>query len=173
MLFAFTPLKVLAEGEIVAQEVVIEATPSSEYSLPYPGILPDHPLYFLKQLRDKVYDFFTRDPVRKTEFKLLMADKRMNMALMLSEKGNNSLAVDTIVDAVAYYNDSVSSLLSISQSQTNTNELQIKLFNAVNAYQPIIVKYMQSVDGVDAVDAEKLTDAYNIIVAGVKSLPRQ
>jgi len=27
----------------------------SEYALPYPGILPDHPLYFLKDFRDKNY----------------------------------------------------------------------------------------------------------------------
>ncbi len=57
-----------------------------EYTLAYPGLLPDHPLYPLKVIRDKIYDFFLSDLVKKSEFKLLMADKRLFMAIMLKDR---------------------------------------------------------------------------------------
>lgn len=47
----------------------------SEYVLPYPGILHNHPLYFLKDFRDRVIELLIVDPVRKSEFYLLQADK--------------------------------------------------------------------------------------------------
>ncbi|HSW97310.1 MAG TPA: hypothetical protein VLF89_05800, partial [Candidatus Saccharimonadales bacterium] len=33
-----------------------------QYDLPYPGLLPDNPLYSLKVLRDKIVEFFISDP---------------------------------------------------------------------------------------------------------------
>lgn len=181
-LFLFTPFALastyaqddveitgLVEGQQTSVETVTQATPSSEYMLPYPGMLPDNPLYTLKVLRDKIYDFFTRDPVKKTQFKLLMADKRMNMAKILSQqKGNNSLASDTIVDAVSYYNDAVNIFLLIDSKQVSTNGLDPHLKEAGKAYQSIITNYIQTFE---SVDAEKLTDAYNVVVSNFQKLP--
>lgn len=65
------------------------------YELPYPGILPDHPLYPLKVTRDRVLEFFTRDNLKKANLYLLFSDKRLKMAEYLSKKGKNDLAVTT------------------------------------------------------------------------------
>lgn len=72
-LFAFVTLfvKDLSKFSVLAVE---------EYELPYPGILPNHPLYLLKAGRDRVLEVFTRNPMRKAELYLLFADKRINMA---------------------------------------------------------------------------------------------
>ena len=51
-----------------------------QYELPYPGILPDNPLYFLKAIRDNVLGFFITDPLKKADYSLLMADKRLQSA---------------------------------------------------------------------------------------------
>ena len=39
-----------------------------KYELPYPGILPDNPLYFLKQIRDWIMERLITDPLKKIEF---------------------------------------------------------------------------------------------------------
>lgn len=89
----------------LAQEGKPEASPSPtiEYLLPYPGILPDHPLYFLKVLRDKILDLLIKDPIKKIEFNLLMADKRLNMGIFLMEKGKPSLAEVTVSKGEKYF----------------------------------------------------------------------
>src|SRR3989344_6985739 len=48
-----------------------------EYTLPYPGILPDNLLYPIKVFRDRIVSFLISDPLKKAEFNLLQADKRL------------------------------------------------------------------------------------------------
>lgn len=72
-----------------------QASVSADYNLPYPGILPDHPLYKLKVLRDKVTTFLIRDPIKKAEYHLLLADKRIYMSRLLVDKGKIALAKET------------------------------------------------------------------------------
>jgi len=56
-----------------------------EYQLPYPGILPNNPLYPVKVMRDRIMEFFTREPLKKSELYLLFADKRINMAQVVRQ----------------------------------------------------------------------------------------
>lgn len=60
-----------------------------QYTLPYPGILSTHPLYRLKKVRDSLREIFTRDPAKKAELYLLLADKHVNAAFLLVEKEKN------------------------------------------------------------------------------------
>ncbi len=73
------------------------------YNLPYPGLLPDHPLYFLKVIRDRVLEFATRDNLKKVELYLLYSDKRAAMALPLANKGKDKLAISTISKGEKYF----------------------------------------------------------------------
>lgn len=114
---------------------------TSSYELPYPGILPDHPLYPLKVIRDKVYDFFLADPLKKAEFKLLMSDKRIYMSIMLKERGKTSLSYQTISKASKYFEESVMYLYKARNEGRNINELKEKLVNASNKYQEIILGF--------------------------------
>lgn len=75
---------------------------ASEYSLPYPGILPNHALYPLKSARDRVLELFTRDPGKKAELYLLYADKRINMAQMLADRSEWELSEATASRAEKY-----------------------------------------------------------------------
>ena len=81
-----------------------------EYLLPFPGILPDHPLYFLKQIRDGILDRLIVDPLRKAEFHVLQADKRLNMGRMLVENGKGTLAEQVISKGENYLERAVSEL---------------------------------------------------------------
>lgn len=66
------------------------------YDLPYAGMLPDNPLYILKQARDTVLEFVTRDQIKKAEMMLLSSDKKINMAIQLSAKGKSKLMIETL-----------------------------------------------------------------------------
>lgn len=89
-------------------DATVEKKP--EYLLPFPGILPDHPLYFLKQVRDGILDRLIMDPLRKAEFHVLQADKRLNMGKLLVEQGKGSLAETTISKGENYLERAVSEL---------------------------------------------------------------
>ncbi len=69
------------------------------YDLPYAGITPENPLYFLKQFRDQITEFFTRDYIQKAEFLLLTSDKRAHIAIILAEKGKTRQSVEVLADA--------------------------------------------------------------------------
>lgn len=73
------------------------------YDLPYPGILPDHPLYFLKVIRDRALELGTRDPMKKAELYFLLSDKRVSMAIELAEKRKDTLAVSTLSKGEKYF----------------------------------------------------------------------
>jgi len=75
---------------------------ASDYSLPYPGILPNHRLYPLKSVRDRVIEMFTREPNKKAELYLLYADKRINMAQMLADREEWALSETTASKAEKY-----------------------------------------------------------------------
>src|SRR3989344_4236916 len=70
-------------------------TTSSSYQLAYPGILPDHPLYKLKVLRDKLIPLFISNPQKKVEFYLLQTDKGISATDILVKKGKIDLAKET------------------------------------------------------------------------------
>jgi hypothetical protein len=72
------------------------------YDLPYPGILPDHPLYFIKAIRDRAMELSTRDQMSKAQLLLLFADKRLSMALQLERNGKHKLALSTLSKAEKY-----------------------------------------------------------------------
>lgn len=68
------------------------AKKKSNYQIVYPGLLPDHPLYFLKSLRDRIVDFLIADSLKKAEFSLSQADKHLAYAAAFVDKGNDQQA---------------------------------------------------------------------------------
>lgn len=73
------------------------------YNLPYPGILPDHPLYIVKAIRDQLMIFGTRGNVKKAQLYLLLSDKRIGMAITLSKKGKEKQAIEVAGKAEKYF----------------------------------------------------------------------
>lgn len=106
------------------------------YDLPYPGILPDHPLYFVKIIRDRVTEFMTRELIGKAQIYLLYSDKRVAMAMTLSKKGKSQLAISTFSKGEKYF-AKIPELLITAKSQgspapSSFNET-LKLANAKHA----------------------------------------
>ncbi len=89
------------------------------YTLPYPGILPDHPLYFLKSLRDLILTKLISNPVKKFEFDLLQADKKLNMAIFLKMKSNLPLMHRMNRETVGHLKEADTHLFAIAAAENN------------------------------------------------------
>jgi len=117
----------------------------SDYTLPYPGLLPDHPLYSLKVLRDKILIWFTKDDVKLVELNLLMADKRLKMGEVLFEKGNKELALSTISKGEKYFGQAVYRLRTMKNtSKESVNVLQEKLARSSVKHKEVVMNLMKN-----------------------------
>jgi hypothetical protein len=116
--------------------VIPTPTPIPNYTLPYPGILPTNPLYPLKMARDKIILFLITDPVKRAQFNLLQADKRMEAAIFLvnQDKKNGKLAVMTIEKGENYYHDAVQQATSLQKEGRNVNDLLLNLDHAATKH---------------------------------------
>lgn len=123
---------------VKGQEVKIESK-RVEYDLPYAGILPGHPLFFLKTWRDKLLDFAARDQLKKANLYLLFADKRIRMAIELSEKGKWEYAVTAVSEGEGYFLK-IPELLERSKKQGASAEgsFILKLKTAVEKHREVI-----------------------------------
>lgn len=72
------------------------------YELVYPGLMPDHPLYLLKMIRDQIQLLVTKDSSAKAQLMLVNADKRIAASLILAERGKLGLAASTATKAEQY-----------------------------------------------------------------------
>lgn len=91
---------VAVEDQGITTPIVVQE--EIEYTLPYPGILPDHTLYKLKALRDAILEKLISDPLKKMEFYVLQADKRLGMGMQLVDKEKAQLAESTISKGEKY-----------------------------------------------------------------------
>lgn len=91
MFFPRTPL-------VYAQGVDLKTEPVA-YTLPFPGLLPDNPLYALKVFRDHIWLFLTRDNMKKAELLLLFSDKKTSAAQALTKKGAWDKGAEMMLEA--------------------------------------------------------------------------
>lgn len=101
-LFTLTGSMRLANAKDSVDSKQAETQESILYALPFPGILPNHPLFFLKSLRDFLIEKMITNDVKRAEFYILQADKRLQMSLELSGDENTSLREATRNDAFLY-----------------------------------------------------------------------
>jgi len=105
------------------------------YELPYPGLLPDSPLYILRAIRDRIVGFFISDPLKKSEFNLLQADKRLNAGIYLVNKGKVSLALSTISKAENYFDEALGKMEEAKKQKENAGEIKGRMKNALKKHE--------------------------------------
>lgn len=131
-------LAVLLMSVFSVRAVVDPVTVKVEYYLPYPGVLPDSPLYKLKALRDKVLLMVTFDEARKVEKELLYADKRIGAAQALADGGKIYLAVSTATKAEKYLQSAVNRVKKLSGSGRDVKSVMMILEKAVAKHREIL-----------------------------------
>lgn len=114
------------------------AKAEAEYMLPYPGILPDSPLYKLKAARDWVVNFLISDTVRKSEFSLLQADKRLSAGVALFKKDKKELAEETISKSQNYFEQAITKAHDAKKQGRDVTRLKDTLARAVKKHKQIV-----------------------------------
>lgn len=109
------------------------------YDLPYPGILPDSPLYFLKAVRDNLLGFFITDSLKKGEYDLLQADKRLGASKKLNDEKKYDLSITTLSKSGNYFYYAIEKANDAKKEGKDVNPLLQKLLNASKKHQEIIL----------------------------------
>lgn len=136
-----------AKSTVLADEgsasAMVSPTPvaASNYTLPYPGLLPNNPLYFLKIIRDQVVMFFISDPLKKSDFLLLQADKRLEASWYLFKEGakQNDLALSTLTKSTNYLYDALAQLKQAQGSGQDITDLRGRLHDAILKHEQTVV----------------------------------
>lgn len=123
----------------------------NEYQLPYPGILPDSPLYSLKVFRDRVVDFLITDPLKKSEFYILTSDKHLNGGVYLIKKGKVDLAELTISKGENYFEKAISEIKEAKKIGLNTTDIERKLSSSFKAHKKYVSEIKKKVSTEKAV----------------------
>jgi hypothetical protein len=143
------------EGEGVNSQKV-------EYTLPYPGILINHPLYFLKRFRDQILEAFISDPVKKLEFAILQTDKFLNMGIMYANDGKWNLAAQTLSLSEASMAIAVKQLGNLKDTKEVPGQLIIKI-------QTSLKKHIEVVEDMSAHVADSEKDRVSGVLTAFKN----
>lgn len=125
---------------------IITPQPKIEYFLPYPGILPDSPLYKIKMVRDKVWLWLTTDVVRKAELFLLYADKRIGAGRVLIEGNQVPLGISTLTKGVKYLERAIEQTKEAKTKGKKVDSLERNIKNASLKYEEILVGLSEKVN---------------------------
>lgn len=125
-------------------QVAGESTPSAsvEYYLPYPGILPDHFLWPLKALRDRLWLFLTRDEAKRADLLLLFADKRVGMANVLIRGGKPELGVETAQKAGQYLEQAFAAQQKAEREEEDAAQFLDRLARSSLKHQEVLEALM-------------------------------
>jgi hypothetical protein len=155
LLFIFVPRTFAQESTSSATEPAntagttdIASDQIDEYPLPYPGLLPDNPLYVVKTLRDKIVGILISNPEKKAEFDLLQADKRLQAGIFLIQKNKNyDLAEQTISKGENYLEEAIMKEKDAKTQGMDVGTLQDKLQKATKKHTDIITDLVKKSPG--------------------------
>lgn len=100
--------------------------PSMEVT--YPGLLPDHPFYFLKVAKDNVIGFFKGKPEDRAKYALLQSEKYLGAGhLLITEKKDYKLARISLDNANQALKEAIKQTESAKKEGIATNELCQKI----------------------------------------------
>jgi hypothetical protein len=143
-----------------------------EYNLAYHGrVLPDHPLWPVKALRDRIWLIITTNPTRKAELKLLFADKRVSASKVLFEKDKPELGFSTLEKAEKYLAEASELEKENREKGLETTEFLMRLsYAALKHYQ--ITEEILAIAPEDAkpkiIEVQKYAkDTYNAAKSGL------
>lgn len=125
-----------------AQELILSFSPTPtpaqiDYDLPYPGILPDNPLYPIKVWRDLFTGFIISPPLKKAAYDLHQADKYIQASyLLVTEKKENKLAQQSFSQGQDYLDDALKRLTEAKQEGMDIRD-------AVNRPRVASLKYQE------------------------------
>lgn len=130
-------------------------------------VLPDSPLWGLKELRDKVWFGITPTHIRRAELALLFADKRILIAESLFKQGKNDIALSTFIKGEEYLKVAVREERVAREGGVDTDQFLTKFALSIIRHQEIIESLIHLVPeeakGVILENKKYSIDAYNSV----------
>lgn len=155
----FPRFQVIAVTALKPSGIALTPTPTTIplsviYVLPFPGILPTHPLYWFKTLRDSIIELLITDPVNKAEFYVLQADKKLNMGATLAGMGKSDEARRAFADALSSRIQAVTLLEAQVKSGVSVpGHLSEKLMLSLTKHKEVLLGVGEKTENVDALMA--------------------
>jgi len=143
----------LTVQSVSAQEISLAVSPTPSpvmYSLPYPGIMPGHPFFFLKTIRDSIWGFLITNSLKKAEFDLLQTDKYIVISQSLFDRKTATTKVLSSLDlALDYYTNAIVKVSEARKQGIDTKEFVQQLFLANEKHQEIVSGMKATAKGED------------------------
>ncbi len=156
-----------AQEKMASETAGLSPTPVPlVYQLPYPGLLPDSPLYFLKIFRDRLIDFLVSNPLKKAELNLLQSDKRIAAGIALFAKDKQTLAESTISKGENYFSDAIAKTKEAKQQGMDTKDIQQKLMLSAKKHGALIKELEQKA-------SKEIKPRFTILVQRVDDFEKQ
>jgi len=167
--FIFQPAVSAQEMQSTESARVVNAV---EYALPYPGILPNSPFYSLKMFRDRVIGSLISDPLKKAEFSLLQADKRLQAGIFLlhQDPSKGEVAIATISKGENYFFDAILIAEEARRKKLAVRDVAIKLSNAAEKHEEVLVGISASISDSQQAAYEKELERVRVFQKRVKPL---
>lgn len=138
-----------------------------DYQLPYPGILPDSPIYPLKEIRDKIAGFLIGNPLKKAEFDLTKADVRMSAAIALIEqKKSATRTAATISQAQEYFSEALKKTRDAKAQGMDTRDF-VKRLSLSNQ------KHLETVEEIEKKIGKKDLNKFELMKKRIQTLTQE
>jgi hypothetical protein len=110
------------------------------YKLPESRVLPNNIFYPIKELRDNLWVYFSRDKIDKLRILLLVRDKKIEEVLLLKENGFNEKIIDAQMKKIKKISDELNVNL-INSNRLENKEIQQRIEKANEFYKFISEKF--------------------------------
>lgn len=124
---------------------VVQKPAPVDYFLAYPGVLPDHMLYPLKMIRDRVWLWLTVDPLKKGQTLLLLADKRLGAGKALIEGGKVDLGISTLTKGEKYLEQAMAQATLAKSNGRDADALLKTLGQATLKHKEVLLEVREKV----------------------------
>lgn len=168
---------ILSQHFVVTSYAAEATIPSSQstvqYDLSYPGLLPDHPFYILKQVRDNMLALFIGKPLDRSSFMLLQSDKQVSAAKLLVEQRKDVAMIrDSFAASQKSFEDAVKETQAAKQEGLATGDMINKLRIASKKHHEIVQDVMVQLSSEDKkmfTEIEKKSLEFIPLTASLKS----
>lgn len=109
------------------------------YDLSYPGLLPGHPFYFLKQARDNMLTLLIGKPLDKASFLLLQADKQASAGqILMTQKKDMQLVNKSLFNAQKSFDEAIACTKDAKNQGLSTGDIIQKLQIASKKHHELV-----------------------------------
>ncbi len=113
--------------------------------LPEPGILPGHPLYFLKTWSESIGTFFTFSEEAKAERMLYLSEKRLAEVNELSQRGETELSERTLTRYEEHLNTALQKAQEAKAKGQDVDDLLVRVSEATSKHQGVLLDVYEKV----------------------------